>query len=77
MKDSQDPMVAQKRHRAVTAVFGIFLLGLAAAVIASSDSSTRLPAALAAVALAVLGVDALVSAVRGRRAWVSRLGPLP
>ena len=35
------------------------------------------PAYLAAVALGGLGVDAIYSAIRGRRSLISRIGPLP
>jgi len=35
------------------------------------------PAYLAALAVGALGIDAVYSAVRGRRSLISRIGPLP
>jgi hypothetical protein len=35
------------------------------------------PAYLAALCLGVLGIDAIYSAIRGRRSLISRIGPLP
>jgi hypothetical protein len=62
-------------HRWVSGVFGVFLVAMAAAIGVYSDRSTG--PVVAALLLAGLGLDALVSAIRNRRSLLSRLGPLP
>lgn len=68
---------SSRTHRRVTAAFGIFLMAVALLIVAVSEPSNRLPGLLVALVLAALGVDALLSALRGRRSLVSRIGPLP
>lgn len=62
-------------HRWVTGVFGAFLLAMAAAIILYSDRSAG--PVVAALLVAGLGLDALVSAIRNRPSLLSRIGPLP
>lgn len=58
--------------------FGVFLIAIAA-LIASILHQAPHPilGGLAALALAALGVEHMVSTARGRDSWVSRIGPLP
>jgi hypothetical protein len=70
-------MSGSRVDRLVTAAFGAFLVGIAVLSLVSADRSARAGASLVALVLGLLGVDALVAAVRGRRALVSRIGPLP
>ena len=66
-----------KAVRLVTALFGVFFIGMAVAIVLSFDRSMPLGAIVAALALAALGVDACVSAARNRRSLLERIGPLP
>lgn len=54
-------------------VFGIFFLALSATIAVLGDGW----AYLAAAALVALGVEAIISGARGKRSWLSRIGPLP
>jgi uncharacterized membrane protein YqjE len=64
-------------HRMATTLFGIFLVAMAILTLLVADRSTRLGSIAVAAVLAVLGVDAVVSAARNTRSLVSRIGPLP
>jgi len=61
--------------RRITAGMGLLRTALGAwiAFVIADDW----PAYLAAVAVGGLGVDAIYSAIRGRRSLMSRTGPLP
>ncbi len=59
----------------VTAVFGAVLVGAAMAIPALSEPTFRSLAA--ALIIGFLGVEAIVSAYRGRLSLLSRIGPLP
>lgn len=61
--------------RLVTAAFGLLFVALAVAVVVVSDRS--IGPLMAAAVLGILGVDAMVSACRGKRSLLSRIGPLP
>lgn len=63
--------------RWVTGLFGIFLSGVAIAILLVADRPLGFGVIAAAVGVGVLGVDALVCAFRNRRSLVSRVGPLP
>jgi len=54
-------------------VFGIFFVALGAAIAIVGDRWAYIVAAV----LILLGVQAAVSGWRGRRSWLSRIGPLP
>lgn len=61
--------------RRITAGMGLLFTALGAWIaFAIADDW---PAYLAAVAVGGLGIDALYSAIRGRRSLISRIGPLP
>ncbi len=77
MPNSDDPLATRKVHRYVTGAFGIFLMIVAVLVLVSADASSRVAALLVAAVLAALGIDAVLAAIRSKRAWVSRIGPLP
>jgi hypothetical protein len=69
---------AQNRlDRWVCAGVGLLFVGLAAAIVLSSDAAADIWVYLAAAVIGALGVDALVAAARKRRSVLSRVGPLP
>ena len=74
MKDDQ---LRSKTGRMVTAVFGVFLVGLAVVIWLSADNPISVGAVVAALAVGLLGVDACLSAVRNKRSLLERIGPLP
>jgi hypothetical protein len=61
----------------VTAAFGVFFVLLAIGIVLSVDGSMFVGAAVAALVVGLLGVDACVSAIRGKRSLLERIGPLP
>lgn len=62
--------------RWIDLLFGGGLLVIAAyALFALDDGDTT--RTLLALAVGVVGAQALLAAMRGRRSWLSRLGPLP
>jgi hypothetical protein len=64
-----------RNNRIVTAVFGLFFVVLAVAIIVVSDRSAG--PLLAAAVISVLGIDAIASAFRNKPSLLSRIGPLP
>ena len=71
-----EPRQEGQGQRIAAAVVGLFLVGIAAAIVATAQPLTAGPVVAALVAGA-LGVEALVSAARGRRCLLSKIGPLP
>ena len=63
----------ESRH--ITAGMGLLLTALGAWI--AFKVADDWPANLAAVAVGGLGLDAIYSAIRGRRSLISRIGPLP
>ena len=63
--------------RIVAGCVGALFVALAIAIIAVADWPTSPGALVAASIIALLGIDALLSAVRGKRSLLSRIGPLP
>jgi len=61
----------------VTALFGVFFIALALLILATAWESAPIGAAIAALVVAFLGVDAVISVWRGRSSLLSRIGPLP
>jgi hypothetical protein len=61
--------------RRITAGMGLLLTALGAWI--AFNVADDWPAYLAAVAVGGLGLDAIYSAIRGRRSLISRIGPLP
>jgi hypothetical protein len=64
-------------QRSVTAAFGVLFILLAIGIVASAESSMFLGAVIAALAVGLLGIDGCVSAFRGKRSLLERIGPLP
>lgn len=62
-------------YKIVTAVFGLFFVVLAVAIVVVSDRTVG--PLLAAVVISVLGIDAIASALRNKPSLLSRIGPLP
>jgi len=73
--ESDEPTTVTRRT--VTAAFGVFFVVLAVAIVLSVDGPLSIGAFVAALAVGLLGVDACVSAVRGKRSLLERIGPLP
>lgn len=63
--------------RLVTAAVGLLFVGLGLAVLASRHAQAGWGSLLAALALLVLGTETLLGALRNRRPWLWRIGPLP
>lgn len=63
--------------RIVTACMGALFAALAIAIIVVVDRPIGLGALVAAMVIGLLGIDALLSAVRAKRSLLSRIGPLP
>ena len=63
--------------RIVTGCMGALFVALAIAIIAVVDRPMGPGALVAALVIGLLGIDALISAVRARRSLLSRIGPLP
>lgn len=64
-------------NRTVTAVFGVFFVVLALAILATAWESAPVEAVIAALVVGFLGAEAIVSVLRGRPSLLSRIGPLP
>ena len=78
MEDSADRAKPQsKTARVVTVVFGVFLVVIAAVILAFADRPLSIGALVASLVVGLLGVDACVSAARSKRSLVERIGPLP
>lgn len=80
LKNQKEPLMQNdplrsKTSRAVTAGIGLLFTGLATAIVLVSDRSAG-PLAVAAV-IGLLGLDAVVSAMRNKGCILSRIGPLP
>lgn len=61
--------------RRITACLGLLFTALGAWI--AYAIADDWPAYLAALVVGGLGVDAIYSAIRGRRSLISRIGPLP
>jgi hypothetical protein len=64
-----------KTYRLVTAAFGVLFAVIALVMVVVSDRS--LGPLLVAAVVGILGVDAVVSALRNKPSLLSRIGPLP
>ena len=62
-------------ERRITAIIGLMFTALGAWI--AFEVADEWPAYLAAVAIGGLGIEAIYSAIRGRRSLMSRIGPLP
>lgn len=63
------------QERMVTGLVGALFVGVAIVIMFTAGNDVY--SGLAALVIGALGVEAIVSAVRGRRALLSRIGPLP
>jgi hypothetical protein len=63
--------------RIVTGCMGALFVALAIAIVVVVDRPMGPGALAAAFVIGLLGVDALINAVRDRRSLLSRIGPLP
>lgn len=59
----------------MTAAFGLLFAAIAFAIVVLTDRS--LGPMLAAACIGLLGVEAIISALRSRPSLLSRIGPLP
>jgi len=76
MTDTDRTRVKQSRtNRLVTAAFGTLFTTAAIAIIIVSELTVG--SILAAAAIGLMGVDAIVSAYRNTKSFLSRIGPLP
>lgn len=64
-------------RRVVTALFGVFFIVMAGAIMASVDESMIVGGIVAAAVIGLLGLEACVSAARDRPSLLQRIGPLP
>jgi len=71
------PVVRTKARRTVDLLFGVFFIVLSIVILMSSRESTLIGAVVVAIVVCGLGVDAVVSAVRNKQSFLSRIGPLP
>lgn len=62
-------------YRVVTATLGVVFVGVAITILVISEHT--LGPVAAALVIAALGVEAIVSAWRNRLSWLARIGPLP
>jgi len=65
----------QRLDRIVAAVIGTLFLGAAGAIVLLTPLTAGV--SLTAGVIGALGLEAVVSAIRGRRCLLSRIGPLP
>lgn len=78
MNDNANPLKEQgTRDRVAAAVIGALFVCIALAILVSFVHDLSVGPVLAAVVLGGLGIEALLSAARGRRGLLSRIGPLP
>lgn len=77
MPESPDPGSSTPTRRNISVAFGILFVVIAVAIVVTSTAATRLGAGVAAIVLGGLGVDLVISALRGTPSLLSRIGPLP
>jgi len=63
--------------RTVTMIFGVCFVVLAVAILVTGWVATPIGAAISALVVGLLGVDAIASARNDRPSIISRIGPLP
>lgn len=69
------PLETSRSHRVVTGLAGLLFFGIALAIVFVTERTAG--PLVAAGVLGVLGLDAVVASVRGKRSLLSRIGPLP
>ena len=75
MPPTEHPRTCSTISRIVTGGFGVLFIGLALAILVTSEISFGV--LIAAFVVGGLGMDAIVSAFRGRTSLLARIGPLP
>lgn len=70
-------MTGQRVSRTADAIFGTVILLAGVAILLAAWPATPVGAVIAAALVGGLGAEAIVSAVRGRRSLIARIGPLP
>jgi len=68
--------VVSKPARYVSAVFGLFLIGVGVRALFVSEAPLHW-VVLAVAAMVLLGANLIYSAFSGKPSWLSRIGPLP
>ena len=74
---SENRRLESKTNRMITGGFGVLFIVVAVMIAVLSSPPMHLGAVLTALVIGVLGLDALISAIRGKRSLLSRIGPLP
>lgn len=64
-------------YRIATVALGLLFVGVAVLILVLPGAPTDMKEWAAAGGLGGLGLDTLISVVRGKRALLSRIGPLP
>ena len=75
MQPTEHPPTCSSINRIVTGGFGVFFVGLALAILISPEISFGV--VIAVIVVGGLGMDAIVSAFRGKTSLLARIGPLP
>ena len=70
-------MAKSRTYRVITGAFGVMLVAVAVATVAVAESGSPWGARAVALALGLLGLDAIIASVRDTTSMVSRIGPLP
>lgn len=68
---------SSRRGRLAATVIGCFLLVMAVAVAIAVERPYSIGTLACLAGLVLLGADAVISAARGRRSLLERVGPLP
>ena len=72
-----DSVTTSPVNRALTAAIGAAFVAFAVWIVVESGTGIRPEAVVGAVLVAVLGIEAIYSAVRGKQSLLMRIGPLP
>ena len=76
IKPQQPPFYTRRVYRGITLLFGLVLLGVGGYVVLALEHSQWLVTGFGVILL-ILGVDAVIAAIRGKEPLVSKIGPLP
>ncbi len=70
-------MEPSRSGRLVSTLFGLFFATLGVFIVTEAPAPITAGPLIAALVVGGLGVDLIVSAVRGKASLLSRIGPLP